>query len=52
MLRVLMILSLAVFFAACKPADPGSSASGSVDEQAVPVHVTPNVAYEIGRAHV
>jgi cytochrome c5 len=41
-----MILSLAVFFAACKPADPGSSASGSVDEQAVPVHVTPNVAYE------
>ena len=46
MLRVLMILSLAVFCAACKQADPGASASGSVDEKAVPVHVTPNVAYE------
>jgi cytochrome c5 len=46
MLRVLMILSLAVFCAACKQGDPGASASGSVDEKAVPVHVTPNVAYE------
>jgi cytochrome c5 len=46
MLRVLMILSIAVFFAACKQADPGSSASSSVGEQAVPVHVTPSVAYE------
>lgn len=46
MLRVLLILSLAACCTACKQADPGSSASGSVDEQAVPVHVTPNVAYE------
>ena len=46
MLRVLMILSVAAFCAACKPADPGSSAAGSTDKQAPPVHVTPSVAYE------
>ena len=46
MLRVLMILSLAAICSACNQADPGSAASGSVDEQAVPVHVTPSIAYE------
>jgi len=46
MLRVLMILSLAALCSACNQADPGSAKSGSIDEQAVPVHVTPNVAYE------
>ena len=46
MLRVLMILSLAAICSACNQADTGSAKSGSADEQAVPVHVTPNVAYE------
>ena len=45
MLRVLMFLCLAVLCAACKQADTGLPAAGD-DEQAIPVHVTPAIAYE------
>ena len=46
MLRILMFLSLAVLCAACKQADNDVPAAGAADEQAIPVHVTPAIAYE------
>jgi cytochrome c5 len=44
--RMLMLLSLAVLCAACKQADQGSSPAAGVEDKALPVHVTPNIAYE------
>jgi cytochrome c5 len=41
--RMLMMLSLAVLCAACQKSDTGSPAAG---DEAVPVHVTPAIAYE------
>ena len=44
--RMLMLLSLAVLCTACKQADTESPAATSAEEPAVPVHVTPAIAYE------
>jgi cytochrome c5 len=44
--RMLMMLSLAVLCTACKQADTDSPATTNAGEPAVPVHVTPAVAYE------
>ena len=44
--RMLMMLSLAVLCTACKQADTDPPAETSVGEPAVPVHVTPAIAYE------
>ena len=44
--RMLMMLSLAVLCAACQQSDTGSPAAPAADEEAVPVHVTPAIAYE------
>jgi len=44
--RVLMILSLAFVSAACQQADRDAPAADSADEQGIPVHVTPGIAYE------
>lgn len=46
MLRMLMMLSLAVLCTACQQADTDSPATTSAGDPAVPVHVTPAVAYE------
>ena len=44
--RMLMMLSLAVLCAACQKSGTGSPAATSAGEAAVPVHVTPAIAYE------
>ncbi len=44
--RMLMMLSLAVLCTACQQADTDSPAATSGGEPAVPVHVTPAIAYE------
>ena len=44
--RMLMFLSLAFVCAACQQADRDVPAAVSADEQDIPVHVTPSVAYE------
>ena len=44
--RMLMMLSLAVLCTACKQADTDPPAETSAGEPAVPVHVTPAIAYE------
>ena len=44
--RVLMLLSLAFVCAACQQADRETPAAASTGEQAIPVHVTPSIAYE------
>jgi cytochrome c5 len=44
--RMLMMLSLAVLCAACQKSDTGSPAAPAAGDEAVPVHVTPAIAYE------
>lgn len=44
--RILMLLSLAVLCTACQQADTDSPAATSAGEAAVPVHITPAIAYE------
>ena len=44
--RILMLLSMAVLCTACQQADTDLPAASSAGEAAVPVHVTPAIAYE------
>ena len=44
--RALMILSLVFVSAACQQAERDAPAADSADEQGIPVHVTPSIAYE------
>ena len=46
MLRALLFISLAAVCAACQDADRDDSAPESGADAAMPVHVTPHIAYE------